>query len=553
MDLISTGESSIISVIITCYNQGKFLAKAINSVLRQKHVAFEIIVVDDGSTDDTKKVAESFSQVKYVYQKNQGLSAARNTGIDQSTGTFLVFLDADDWFLSDGLQINLMHIKTNPQAAFVSGGFWRETKGSGAANPTISVTDDHFRHLLEGNYIQMHAAVMYRRWVFDEFRYDTSLKACEDYDLYLRITRKYPAFHHTKPIAAYYLHGQNMSCNVPMMLDSFLEILARQKKFLVNSEEREAQKKGADKIKTFYCSAICNELISQVDFSDRENRAVEIKMLKKHKKLFYFKYVVGKNIPITEIKRFLVKNSPRIILRGLKKSGIYKKIGIYESSAPRPGELNFGDLNRLMPLADDFGYSRGGPVDRYYIEKFLQRENTRIKGRVFEIGDNEYTIKFGGDRVSQSDILHIDETNPKATFYGDLSDAPQIPDDSFDCIILTQTLHLIYDCRNALKTCYRILKPGGTLLITVPGISQIDRGEWRENWLWSFTENAMMRLASEVFPFNNISVESYGNVLTATAFLYGVGLPEMKKEQLDYHDSSYQLIVTVRATKALDV
>jgi glycosyltransferase involved in cell wall biosynthesis len=547
MNLMPKDESTLISVIITCYNQGKFLAKAINSVLSQEQVEFEIIVVDDGSTDNTKRVAESFPQVKYLYQKNLGLSAARNTGINQSSGAFLVFLDADDWLLSDGLRINLKYIKANPQAAFVSGSYRRVIKDERTINVKISVTECHYQYLLESNYIQMHGAVMYRRRVFDEFRFDISLKACEDYDLYLKVAWKYPVFHHTTPIAAYYQHGENMSGNVPMMLDAYLEVLERQKAFLNSPEEEESLKKGEAYIKMIYCATLYQQLVSRFDSPDNENRPDEIQMLKKHKKLLFLKYVLKKHTPITKIKRLLVKNAPRAVLRGLQKSGIYKNY------VPFPGDLNFGDFNRLMPLSEDFGYSRGGPIDRYYIENFLERESNQIRGRILEIGDNEYTTRYGGERVTRSDILHIDETNGKATFYGDLSNAPQLPDDSFDCIILTQTLHLIYECKNAIKTCYRILKPGGTLLMTVPGISQIDRGEWSENWFWSFTEKAIRRLTAEFFPFENISIESFGNVMTAAAFLYGVGLPEIKKEQLDYHDPQYQLIVTVSARKPPNV
>src|SRR5687767_1956410 len=87
----------VVSVVVTCYNHGRFLADAIQSLIRQTYNKIEIIVVDDGSTDNTASVASSFPEVKYLHQPNAGLSAARNTGIHNSTGSFLVFLDADDW------------------------------------------------------------------------------------------------------------------------------------------------------------------------------------------------------------------------------------------------------------------------------------------------------------------------------------------------------------------------------------------------------------------------------------------------------------------------
>lgn len=210
-----------------------------------------------------------------------------------------------------------------------------------------------------------------------------------------------------------------------------------------------------------------------------------------------------------------------------------------------------GDLNRLSPLSTQFGYDRGGPVDRYYIESFLQQQSSSIQGRVLEIGDNAYTRQFGDAQVAISDVLHVDSTNPEATFVGNLSDAPHIPSDSFDCIILTQTLHLIYDVKGALKTCERILKPGGVLLLTSPGISHIDHDQWKDTWLWSFTSASIRRLLAEVFLMDQITIKEHGNVFIATAFLYGLSVLEVTQEQLDFCDPHYQVIITAKAVKPL--
>lgn len=214
---------------------------------------------------------------------------------------------------------------------------------------------------------------------------------------------------------------------------------------------------------------------------------------------------------------------------------------------PPVGRVNLGHLNRTTPFSHSFGYDRGGPVDRHYIEQFLERNKQFIRGRVLEIGDNDYTLKFGGTAVTQSDILHIDESNPHATLIGDLSNVPHIDDAQFDCIVLTQTLHLIYDFHKAIASCHRLLKPGGILLITVPGITQIDQGEWKNIWLWSFTETSLRRVLSE--QFTNPKVETFGNVLVATAFLYGMGLTEIKRSQLDEKDEHYPVIITGVAKK----
>lgn len=211
--------------------------------------------------------------------------------------------------------------------------------------------------------------------------------------------------------------------------------------------------------------------------------------------------------------------------------------------------VNLGDLDREKPFSEVFGYDRGGPVDRYYIENYLRQHSHRITGRVLEIGDNDYTLKFGGNKVLRSEIFHVDGSNVKATFIGDLSDAPHVPDNSFDCIILTQTLHLIYHYQKAIETCFRILKPGGSLIITVPGISHIAQDKWGEYWFWSFTDKAINRILTEQFKSENIQIGTFGNVLAVTAYLYGMGRPELTIKQLDYHDSHYQLVIASVAIK----
>ena len=484
----------MISVIIPCYNHAQYLPEAINSVLEQTYSPFEIIVVNDGSTDDTEAVAQRYP-VKYVSQPNSGLSAARNKGIDNSTGEYLVFLDADDWLYKDALTTNYSLLQQHPEAAFVSGGHDKIASGQIIPEGDWNINEDHYLNLLQGNYIGMHAAVMYRRNIFNEFRFDESLRACEDYDLYLKIARKHPVIHHTKKIAGYRRHENNMSGNTGMMLATVTKVLRRQEPSLRSQKEKDAFKRG-------------------------------LKIWKE-----YYK-------PSPALKNFIKKNAPGFVLRALKKN-----------YTPVPGKVRTGDLKRLTPFSSRFGFDRGGPVDRYYIENFLQKNSSLIKGRVLEIGDNYYTTTFGGAQVKQSDILHVDDSNPSATFVGDLSNAPSLPDNSFDCIVLTQTLHLIYDFKAALQTCYRVLKPGGCLLLTVPGISPVGQDAWEKIWYWSFTKTSITKLTAEYFPIGKVTVESLGNIFVATAFLYGMGLPEVSKEMMDSADEHYPVIITAAAIK----
>jgi SAM-dependent methyltransferase len=210
-----------------------------------------------------------------------------------------------------------------------------------------------------------------------------------------------------------------------------------------------------------------------------------------------------------------------------------------------------GNLGRLAPISSSFGFDRGQPIDRYYIEKFLAHHADDIRGRVLEVADNAYTRAFGGERVTQSDVLDVAQDNPRATIVADLACGDSIPSETFDCIILTQTLQLIYDVRAAIRTLHRILRPGGISLITFPGISQIITEDWAaaDSWYWGFTSQSASRLFKEAFAPEKVRVEAHGNVLAAIAFLHGLAAEELRRKELDYRDPHYDLLITVRAVK----
>jgi SAM-dependent methyltransferase len=212
--------------------------------------------------------------------------------------------------------------------------------------------------------------------------------------------------------------------------------------------------------------------------------------------------------------------------------------------------LQWGDLRRLTPVGRSFGFDRGQPIDRYYIEGFLQRHSTDIRGRVLEVGDPGYTRRFGGDRVTRADVLHVEPGNPHATLVGELATGQGIPRAAFDCLIVTQTLFMIYDIRGAVANAHAALKPGGVLLATLPGISQVvryDMDRWGD--YWRFTTRSAGQLFAEVFPAANVTVEAHGNVLAAVGFLHGLSANELLPEELDSRDDDYQLLITVRASR----
>jgi SAM-dependent methyltransferase len=242
---------------------------------------------------------------------------------------------------------------------------------------------------------------------------------------------------------------------------------------------------------------------------------------------------------LTGWRRF-VPASARRRLRPLRSA-------VVERRRRRPPKL--GDLRRVTPIDPNWGFERGTPIDRVYVEEFVSSHAADISGRVLEIAAPDYTTRFGCE-VEHVDILMATEGNPQATIVGDLTEAPQIPSDGFDCAIVTQTLQFVYDVRAALATLHRILAPGGVLLATVPGITKIspledeEYGEW-----WHFTARSARRLAEEAFGAGNVEARSYGNVLSAAGFLYGLAASDLKPEELGAHDRLYEVVVGVRAVK----
>lgn len=240
---------------------------------------------------------------------------------------------------------------------------------------------------------------------------------------------------------------------------------------------------------------------------------------------------------LTQLARQVI---PRATRRQIKRFTLWPPVGL----------IRWGDLRCLTPISGDWGYSRGLPIDRYYIEGFLLNHAGDIGGRVLEMKDSTYTLRYGAERVTKSDILHKTEGNPEATIVADLTCAEGLRDDIFDCIICTQTLQLIYDVRAAVMTLHRILKPGAVLLVTVPGITKISRYDM-DHWgdYWRFTSLSARLLFEEVFASENVSVEAYGNPLSATAFLQGIASGELKQIELDYNDPDYEVLIAVRAAK----
>jgi len=231
----------------------------------------------------------------------------------------------------------------------------------------------------------------------------------------------------------------------------------------------------------------------------------------------------------------------------MKRLSLQRLLGQERSQASRE-RLNH--LRRLQQIGDTHIFDQGLCIDRYYIERFLSDYASDIQGHVLEIGDDAYTQRFGAERVTTSDILHKTGDNPNTTIVADLTCADNIAEKTFDCIILTQTLQYIYELQSAVRTLYRILKPGGVVLATFPGIAYISRYDL-EHWgeYWRLTNLSAERLFEEVFPPGKVEVQAHGNLLTTMAFLCGLPADGFSHGELDFHHPDFQLLLTVRAVK----
>ena len=209
-------------------------------------------------------------------------------------------------------------------------------------------------------------------------------------------------------------------------------------------------------------------------------------------------------------------------------------------------------FNRVStkPISNDFGLSRGTPIDRYYIESFLRDNALDVKGAALEIAESTYTRQFNHG-ITSFEILHVDRSNRKATIIGDLTQPETLPDKTVDCFICTQTLNFIFDVRKAIEGCFKLLKDGGVFLGTVSGISQISRydmNRWGD--YWRFTDLSLKKLFAEYFREENITIQMYGNVFAANAFLQGLALEDIEdKSLLNVRDIDYQVTLGIRAVR----
>ncbi|MCL4535911.1 MAG: class I SAM-dependent methyltransferase [Bacteroidetes bacterium] len=215
---------------------------------------------------------------------------------------------------------------------------------------------------------------------------------------------------------------------------------------------------------------------------------------------------------------------------------------------PRASYFLFRTPERaLQPISSKYGFDRGKPIERYYIESFLEENKGYIKGRCLEVQNNDYTMRFGGERVARSDILDIDTGNKHASIYGDLRELGEsIPGDTYDCLVVTQTLGMIDDYGAAIRECHRILKPGGTMLVTGSAMGPMFSPG---TVYWRMTPDSARYTFGKCFDPEGLFIRSYGNVLAGQCYWVGLASDELTTGELEHNDPRFPIITAVRATK----
>lgn len=208
----------------------------------------------------------------------------------------------------------------------------------------------------------------------------------------------------------------------------------------------------------------------------------------------------------------------------------------------------WGNLRRQRPFSDYWGFDRGLPVDRFYIETFLSRHAAAVQGRVLEVRDRTYTHRFGGAAVTQSDVVDIDAANAEATIVADLTVRGSLSDQRFDCIIVTQTLQYVDDPGAAVANLWAGLAPGGTLLLTVPSLQRIDP-DAPDVDRWRFTPNGLVDLVRTATAGADFEVVGFGNLLASTAFLMGLSAQELRPKELEANDPDFPLVACARVRR----
>lgn len=540
-------DTPTVSVILIFFNEERFIEEAVNSVRAQSLTDWELLLCDDGSSDQSTAMAKAFAakdpgRIRYLEHDghaNKGMSQTRNLGIRNARGEFISFIDGDDVWLPTKLSEQVALLADHPEAGFLCAPaqWWYGWTGNrqdvlkdfiqpvNVPQDAVVQPPDIIISFLNNEFTSL-CDTLIRREVIEKIGgYESQFKGLyEDQAFHTKLCLSTPAYQCAHPWYRYRQHPE--SCCIQAQSDNSRHEIREQ--FLTWME---------------------NYLDEEAVGHRGLRRALRWQLLP------YRKPGLAKLISQYRNAKGRISSAANSLARAVLPMGLRNGIGrlLHYKVLPPLRWHCFALGRRSSPYSHDFAFDRGKPIDRYYIEKFLDKYSHEIKGRVLEIADDAYTRVYGGDKVTHGDILHSPDGSPtpKVTILDDLRSGEHLQDNYYDCLIVTQTLLFIYELDDTIRTMHRCLKPGGVLLLTLPGISQIIRGD-AQVWghYWCFTRLSTMRLLAEQFPEEQVKVQTYGNALSACGFLMGLATEEMSRKSLEAYDENYPLIIGACARKA---
>lgn len=556
-----------VSVITIFYNAEAYLQEAIDSVAAQRFVEWEHILVDDGSTDGSSQIAQAAvakdpSRVRYTCHSggdNRGMSASRNLGIAESRADLITFLDADDVWLPHRLDIQFRLLEDKPGVAMAMGAsvVWRSWAGgpdsiltTHAANGQVHTAPSLLHGLIRGRITtpSMNAAMIRRDALQEIGGLEDSFQGLfEDQVLFAKLWRRHDVIAHEDVLDKYRQHD-----------DSACAQGFRQGIYHPYGDPNAAHQRFLEWVESYLDDVGDDDpgLRRMLSRATVPYRYPRVGRWLRRLRLALFT-VVTRILPHHVVQRLRQalrmgrqRSSPaRAVVAALPPTAV-SRLRRIRADGPRRlfRGVSWGELRTSRPHSRLYGYDRGTPVDRWYIEAWLARNGDAIRGRCLEIGDDGYTRRFGGAAVDQVDILNDVTGHPQTTFVGSLTDPDLLPSDTFDCMVITQTLHLIDDVWAAVASLAASLRSGGTLLVTLPGITPLtEDGKWKH--YWTFTDHSARLLFEE--SFDVVDIDVFGNLTAATAFLHGLAADELKQSEMTPVDRKFPVTIAVRAT--LDV
>lgn len=521
---MTQGTDALVSVVTIFRNAEAYLEEAIGSVLSQTHPV-ELLLCDDGSSDDSTGIAKRWaaaepSRVRYLAHPahaHRGMSATRNLGIRAATGQFVAFLDADDVWEPVHLAHEVDLALRYPEAGLVCGQalLWHSWKRDGTPDvwsppPWPDGTLVRAPRMLtatlrRGAYRTPTCSLLVRRDLLaavmgaeEEF---TSM--FEDQALLAKLHTASPSVVSGAPTARYRQHAASTTARA-----------ARAGRYEAG-EPNPSMERYLRWLEAYLASG-------RAAIHDAELTAALAVALEPYQRAW---------------RRW--RAEARLRTRAALPRGMPALVRDAVRRARSVGPVRWGSLRRLEPVVRVTAPRRDLAIERHYIEQFLSENAPLIAGRVLEVGDAGYTRHLGSDYVTRSDVLEV--------LAIDLVDGAGLPAAAYDCVVLPQVLQSVSDLPAAVRTLHRVLRTGGTLLATCPGISRLDGDPSTSPRLWGLTPASVARLFGEVFGRQSIEVQSYGNVVLSIASMHGLTIDDLRSSDLRMTDPQYPMLITVRA------